>query len=404
MKIPDSPRYCKALMSGPVCHSRLIGEKADLTKRHQARKPADESLILNLLRRAARFGKKFFMKKVFALSLSVAMLAGALSACSSDKTEETTAVAEETTTTVAEETTTAEETEETTEATEETTETTEATEAAAEGSYKPQDRTFPMELTDAYGNTVTIESEPETIVSVSPALTEIVFALGEGDKLVGRTDYCDYPAEAMDIASVGNIDTPDTEKIVEIDPDLIIASSIFTEDSYNALTELGYTVVILRDEATLEGTYELIDTVSDVIGASEEGDKVIADMDSKITEIEAADDKDVTVYYCMGYGEYGEYTAGDGTFIDNMIEIAGAKNAADDADGWTYSLEALIAADPDYILVPAWGYDGFVSTEPYSDLTAVKEGHVISVDNNLFERQGPRNLEAIELIYNTINE
>ena len=349
------------------------------------------------------FGKKFIMKKLMALSLSVAVLATAMAACSSDKTEETTAA--ETTTSAAEETTTEAPIEETTEETTEATDSTDAPEASeAASSYVLQDRTFPMELTDAYGNTVTVEAEPETIVSVSPVLTEIIYALGEGDKLVGRTDYCDYPTEVSSVASVGAIDSPDTEKIVDIDPDLILASSIFSEDSYKALTDLGYTVVILRDEASMNGTYELIDSVSDVIGASEEGNELIDKMSKEIEKIEAQDDKDVTVYYCMGYGEYGEFTAGDGTFIDDIIETAGAKNAADDVEGWTYSLEALIDADPDYILIPAWGYDDFIKTEPYSDLTAVKEGKVISVDNNIFERQGPRNLDAVELIYDLINE
>ena len=316
------------------------------------------------------------MKKVIALSLSLVMLAGVMTACSSSETEETTTAA-----------TTAETT----------------TEAAATEETSGEASEPFLTYTDFYGNEVVIESEPQTIVSVSPTMTEIVYALGQGDKLVARTDYCDYPAEALNLPSIGAIDTPDIEAIVALDPDLILASSIFTEDSYNQLTELGYTVAIVIDEDTFDGMYNVVDLTADIIGASDAGDALVADLKAEADSIIATDDTDITVYYCMGFGEYGEYIAGGDTFINQIIELAGAKNAAADVEGWTYDLEALIAADPDYILIAAWGYDSFISTAPYSDLTAVKEGHVIVVDNNLFERQGPRNVEALKLVNDLVN-
>ena len=265
---------------------------------------------------------------------------------------------------------------------------------------------YPLTLEDAYGNVVTVEEEPETIVTVSPALTEIVYALGGEDKLIGRSDWDDYPEEVFNVQGVGNIDMPDTELIVSLDPDVVLASSIFSEEAYNALTDAGITVVIIKDESSLDGVTTYIETVADVIGLHEEGEELAMSVSDQIANVadmasETIADDGITVYYCMGYGEYGDYTAGPDTFINDIIEVAGCVNAASDADGWSYSAEQLLAADPDIILVPAWGYDDFLVTEPYTELTAVQEGRVFAVDNNLFERVGPRNAEAVQFVYET---
>lgn len=263
---------------------------------------------------------------------------------------------------------------------------------------------YPLTLTDAYGNEVTVEEEPETIVTVSPALTEIVYALGGEDKLIGRSDWDDYPADVFEVQSVGNIDMPDVELIVSLDPDVVLASSIFSEEAYNALTDAGITVVIIKDETSLDGVTLYIETVADVIGLHEEGQALAMGVSDEIAEIyneatETIADDEITVYYAMGFGEYGDFTAGPDTFINDIIEYAGCVNAASDADGWSYSAEQLLAADPDIIIVPEWGYESFMETEPYTELTAVQNGTVIAVDANLFERVGPRNVDAIRTLY-----
>lgn len=324
-------------------------------------------------------------KKVVSVVLALSMMAGVASCGSQTGASDETTDAAVTTTT----TTVAETTEESSEET---------------ASEEASDSLYPLTYEDAYGNVVTIESEPETVVSVSPALTEIVYALGAEDKLIGRTDYCDYPEEVSDIPSVGAIDNPDIEIIAELEPDVVIASSIFSEEAYNSITELGIPVVIIRDETTLEGMFDVVADVADVIGCHDEGEALVEELSSELDEIRAnAPETDVTVYYCMSYGEYGDYTAGGDTFIGDIIESAGAVNAAADVSGWSFSAEALVEADPDYILIDEWNYDGFISTEPYSSLTAVQEGNVIVIDPNLLNRQGPRNLEAVELIQEYIS-
>ena len=263
---------------------------------------------------------------------------------------------------------------------------------------------YPLTLTDAYGNEVTVEEEPETIVTVSPALTEIVYALGGEDKLIGRSDYDDYPEDVFDVQSVGAIDMPDVELIVSLEPDVVLASSIFSEEAYNALTDAGITVVIIKDETSLDGVTLYIETVADVIGLHDEGEALAMSVSDEIAEIyneatQTIADDEITVYYAMSFGEYGDFTAGPDTFINDIIEYAGCVNAASDADGWSYSAEQLLAADPDIIIVPDWGYESFMETEPYTELTAVQNGTVIAVDANLFERVGPRNADAVRTLY-----
>lgn len=274
-----------------------------------------------------------------------------------------------------------------------------ASETAAEDTFA-----YPLTLTDAYGNEVTVEEEPETIVSVSPALTEIIYALGGEDKLIGRSDYDDYPEAVFDVQSVGPIDMPDTELIVSLDPDVVLASSIFSEEAYNALTDAGITVVIINDETSLDALTTYVETVADVIGLHDEGEALAMELSDEIAAVadeasETIAGDGITVYYCMGYGEYGDYTAGGDTYINDIIEVAGCVNAAGDIEGWSISTEELLELDPYIILVPSWGYDAFLETEPYTELTAVQQGRVLSVDPNLFERIGPRNVEAVRTVY-----
>ncbi len=258
---------------------------------------------------------------------------------------------------------------------------------------------YPLTLTDTYGHEVTIEEEPQTIVSVSPALTEIVYALHSEDKLIGRSDYCDYPETVFDIQAVGPIDMPDVELIVSLNPDVVLASSIFSEEAYNAITEAGIPVVIINDETSLSAMPTYVSTVADVVGQHELGETLAMDLTAQI-EGHTQEPNGVTVYYCMGYGEYGDYTAGGDTFINDIIETAGCTNIASDVEGWMYSTEALLANDPDIILVPSWGADYFLETEPYNNLT----GTVVAIDANMFERVGLRNIDAIQVIIDAAAE
>jgi len=267
---------------------------------------------------------------------------------------------------------------------------------------------YPLVLTDSTGTEVTIAEKPMKVVSIAPSITETFFALGTEDRLIGRTDYCDYPVEVSDIASIGTLQEPNIEMIADLEADLVIASTHFKEEVQKKLEELGITVLVLNPNDSFEGVYEVIEKMGIVLDVKEKATEIVTSMKEKISSVEeqVKDLSSPSVYYVVGYGEFGDYTAGKGTFISEMIRRAGGTNVADDVEGWSYSLEKLVEHDPERILVSKYydTKDGFIHAEGYKELTAVKEDQVIEIDSNLIDRQGPRLDDGFEALARAIHQ
>lgn len=255
-----------------------------------------------------------------------------------------------------------------------------------------------IELMDYYDRPVILQSPAMKIVSLAPGITETVFALGYGDRLAGRTSYCDYPAEAAAVADMGSLTEPDMELIVATDPDLVIASTHFSEESLAMLENAGLNVAVFMGAGTLEGVYNgVIRPVAEILGDVDAGEILVDSMKETASEARKkaeARTKKPSVYYVVGFGEGGDWTAGGDTFIGQMITLAGGDNIAGDVEGWAFSTEALVNRDPDLIFVPFWADGLFGTSEPYSNLRAVRSGHVVPVDENAIVRQGPRLAEG----------
>ena len=256
---------------------------------------------------------------------------------------------------------------------------------------------YPLTVENSDGTETVIEEEPQRIVSVSPSLTEIIFALDAGEKLIARSDYCNYPEEVLALESVGQIYGADIEKILSLEPDLVVASAHFPEESISQLADAGIKVVYLYDENSSEGALKIVTTMGEILNRRPEGRKAAAIMAGRIglTSLYVYAEEPVSLYYVVGYGEYGDYTATGDTYINELLTLAGAKNIAADAEGWSYSVEKLLEEDPEVILVPEYAFDDFIVTDPYTELTAVKEGRVIAVNNDLLDRQCPRNADIV---------
>lgn len=252
-------------------------------------------------------------------------------------------------------------------------------------------------ITDSYGKEITLENEPQRIVSVAPNVTEMIYALGGEDKLVARTDYCDYPAEVSEVESIGTLTTPDIEKIISLEPDLVITSTHFDEGNGNKLEEAGIPVISLYEELDVEGVYTMLETLGIILNKQDKAKQIIDNMKATINEVQTkvAGLETPTVYYVVGYGEYGDYSAPENTFIGQLIKLAGGKDIVPASDSWSYSLEALLEADPEIIIVRQGDKEGFMSAEGYNHLTAVKEDKVYEIDNNLLDRQSNRNAEGV---------
>lgn len=277
------------------------------------------------------------------------------------------------------------------------TQTVQSTDSASD---EAEQTAYPVELTDSYGDVVTLEYEPEKIVSIAPNLTELIYALDAADKLVGRSDYCDYPEEVLDVETVGSLYTPDIEKIISLEPDLVVVSTHFDEENAAKLEELNIPVLALYEEHDVTGVYEMIDTLGTAINRNAEAAECILEMQDTIAEVTAAvEGLDApSVYYVVGYGEYGDYTAGGDTFIGGLIELAGGDNIAKDVSGWNITLEEIVEADPSIIITSEYDKEGFMSDASYANLTAVKEGNVYTVDINMLDRQGYRNAEGVKAL------
>ena len=262
------------------------------------------------------------------------------------------------------------------------------------------DNAYPVKIIDSFGKEVTLETEPMRVISVAPSVTEMIYAIGAEDKLVGRTDYCDYPEEASKIESIGSLTTPDLEKMISLEPDLVITSTHFDEENGAKLEQAGIPVIGLYEEFDVQGVYVQLETLGLALNRQEQAAKVVDEMKTKISDVQAKIEglEAPSVYYVVGYGEYGDYSAPENTFVGQMIKLAGGKNIVPASDSWSYSLEALLEADPDIILVRNGEKDGFMTAEGYNQLTAVKENHVYEIDGNLLERQSHRNAEGIEVL------
>ncbi len=259
---------------------------------------------------------------------------------------------------------------------------------------------YPLTITDSLGREVTILEEPKRIVSVGPNITETIYAIGAEDLLIGRTDYCDFPAEVLEVTSVGLLSDPNQEVITALNPDLIIGSTHFKQEVIENLENLGYTVLVLYGKDSFEGVYQTIESLGLVLNVQEESQKVQLEMKEKVAtvlqKVEGA--KKPSVYYVVAYGERGDFTATGDTFIAEILEMAGGNNIAEDGAGWRFSYERIVESDPEIIICSQYKEtkSGFMSTENYQLLTAVQEGHVYEINNNLLDRQGPRLAEGLE--------
>lgn len=259
---------------------------------------------------------------------------------------------------------------------------------------------YPVTITDDASRTVTIDAEPTRVVSLAPANTEILFALGAGETLVGVTSYDDYPAEVAEIEKVGDFAGPNLEAVAAADPDVVFVTTGVQGDIIAKLEGLGAKVVAL-DPQTLEGVYEDIAEVSSIMNRVSEGTALVEDMRSRAAEVRAAvaSEKPVTAFIEIGQNPL--FTVGASTLLDELVTLAGGTNVVTEPGYIPYSAEQLVKADPDvYLATKSSGTDAETlgSRAGYAGLSAVKEGRVVILDDNLVSRPGPRIVEGLRII------
>lgn len=268
----------------------------------------------------------------------------------------------------------------------------------------------PITITDGLGRNIELPGPAKKIVSLTPATTEILFAIGAGAQVIGRDTFSDYPAEAASVTDIGgSMGKYNTEAIVNLKPDLIIAGGINPPELVASLETLGLKVYFLANPTTLEELYASINTVGSLTGNESGAAEVVSAMDLKAKEVDAKlagiTDRPV-VYYEL---DATPYTAGPGTFVDQLIARAGGVNFGAKLDSaWAQiSLEQLLLADPAFIILGDSAYGetaATVSARPgWEALTAVKDQKIFPFDDNLVSRPGPRLVDGLEALARLIH-
>jgi iron complex transport system substrate-binding protein len=262
-------------------------------------------------------------------------------------------------------------------------------------------------MTDQSGRVVRIDKIPEKIISLAPSNTEILYALGLEDKLVGVTEYCNYPEAAKQKPTIGGFSTVDIEKVIEIEPDLILAANIHKDEVIPALERLGLTVLTL-DPKTVGDVLAAIELAGKFTGRVEESTHLIMEMESRI---KAVTDKTSSlpeiqrpkIFYILWHDPLMTVTSK--TRIHELIMKAGGINIASDlADDYpTISLEAVLIANPQVIIAGSGHGSGqdvpfqFALTEPLlAQVEARLKDRIYEIDSDITSRPGPRIVDGLE--------
>ncbi|WP_099301658.1 ABC transporter substrate-binding protein [Bacillus sp. Marseille-P3800] len=259
---------------------------------------------------------------------------------------------------------------------------------------------------DARGMEFTFEEPPETIVSILPSNTEIIFALGQGDKVVGVSDTDVYPEEVEDIEVVAEFENPYAERMLELDPDIIIGYE-YGNNEMEQLNDLDLPAFAIDSAATMDDIFEDIQLIADALGVQEEGEQLINDMNAEFDEIAEAVEgvEERSVYFEISPSP-DIWTLGTGTFQHEMIEIAGLQNVFDDVQGWTsISDEQVIERDPEFIYTTVHYTEAPLEEirqrDGWDTIDAVENDNLEQMPPDIMDRPGPRITEATRILAET---
>lgn len=265
-----------------------------------------------------------------------------------------------------------------------------------------------LEIVDDFGNEIKLDQPAERIISLAPSNTEILFAIGAGEKVIGVTTYDDYPEEALAIEKIGDFNGINIERIIELEPDLVINYGDGITEENQRLIEAGIPIAGFEPESIEEIT-DVIIRIGVLTGNAEEASALAEDMiDRKNEIIEKLKDVDQKkVFYEVWHEPL--MAAGPGSFVDELIILAGGENIAADADSEypQFDLEQLIERNPQVYItandLPEKTIESIKERPGYAEIDAVKEDQLYLVDGNIMSRPGPRIIQALELIVESIH-
>ena len=257
------------------------------------------------------------------------------------------------------------------------------------------------ELTDDAGRRVSVPVPTNRVISLAPNLTEIVFAIGAGDRLVGRTTYCDFPAEAKAVAAVGDTLQPSLERIISLQPQVVLISTSSQLEVFTKQLQNQNIAVFVTDPRDLDGVFRSIEQIGLILGHTQQAEQLIQNLRDRTRAVEEAvkGRPPVRVFYQLSAEPL--YTAGHDAFVTDLMRRAGAMSVTADVPGaWPkYSNESALAAQPEAIILPTGGSMGAANstvTEALAKSSAALQGRVYKINDDHLTRPGPRSVDGLE--------
>ena len=267
-------------------------------------------------------------------------------------------------------------------------------------------------ITDMKGREIMLDKPAERIVVLAASDCEILYAIGAGDTLVGRGEYCDYPAQALQVPAIGSGGETNIEQIIALQPDVLLMNDMAqSKEQVEQLEKAGITVAMSNDSDIAE-VYTAIEMIGAVTGKNENAAALIDSMKTTFAELaeKSTGDGTQTVYFEVSPLQWGLWTAGANTFMDEIATMLGLKNCFADVSGWAeISEEQVLERNPDFIVTIAMYFgegptpeEEILSRAGWENVTAVKNGKILNLQNNELSRPGPRLADGAQMLFDFV--
>lgn len=267
-------------------------------------------------------------------------------------------------------------------------------------------------ITDMKGREITLEEPADRIVALTASDCEILYAIGAGDALVGRGTYCDYPAEVLDVAEVASGADTNIEQIIALEPDVLLMSDMAQTEEQVAQLEAAGIRVVISEAIDIEGVYTAIEMIGALMGKEDNAAAVVENMKTTFRNVQeaATGDGSKTVYFEVSPLQWGLYTAGKNTFMDEIAAMLGLTNCFADVDGWgAISEEQVLERSPDYIVTITMYFgegptpeEEILSRTGWENVTAVQNKAILNLQNNELSRPAPRLADGAQMLFDFV--
>lgn len=291
---------------------------------------------------------------------------------------------------------------------------TQVSDTAVESSETPasEEPSTAVTITDMKGREITLEEPAQRIVALTPSDCEILYAIGAGETLVGRGKYCDYPAQVLEVPAVESGASTNMEEIIALEPDVLLMSDMAQSEEQVAQLEAAGIAVVVSEATDIEGVYTAIEMIGALMGKDDNAAAVIDSMKTTFADVteKSTGDGTQSIYFEVSPLEYGLWTAGADTFMDEIAAMLGLTNCFADVSGWgAISEEQVLERNPDFIVTITMYFgegptpeEEIMSRAGWENVTAVQNQAILNLQNNELSRPAPRLADGAQMLFDFV--